>query len=75
LLNTASDIGIMQAHGYFDIQARPIVVERRRTPDRRMEWRGGRRDADWLSRPSGALKRLETLHRRASGIRMFLASL
>ena len=36
----------------------PIVTtERRRTPDRRTRWRGGRRDLDWLSRPLHAWPR------------------
>jgi hypothetical protein len=32
-----------------------LVVDRRRTPDRRAFWRGGRRDTDWLNRPLSAL--------------------
>ena len=36
-----------------------IAVERRRLPDQRREWRGGRRDADWTSRPIGAWRQLE----------------
>jgi hypothetical protein len=35
------------------------VYDRRRTPDRRKVWRGGRRDSDWLNRPIGGLNRLE----------------
>jgi hypothetical protein len=35
------------------------VPERRKTTDRRQGWRGGRRDSDWTSRPSGALARIE----------------
>jgi hypothetical protein len=35
-----------------------FAVDRRRTPDRRLEWRGGRRDTDWtLNRPAGVLDR------------------
>ena len=37
----------------------PLYVERRRCRDRRTEWRGGRRDADWTGRPPGALTRIE----------------
>jgi hypothetical protein len=33
--------------------------DRRGSPDRRLTWRGGRRDSDWMSRPPGALERLE----------------
>jgi hypothetical protein len=33
-----------------------FAVDRRRTPDRRGRWRGGRRDTDWtLNRPAGVL--------------------
>jgi hypothetical protein len=38
-----------------DLPAPPPVVERRRTPDRRAVWRGGRRDSDWINRPPSAL--------------------
>ena len=31
-----------------------LLVERRRTPDRRTVWRGGRRDSDWINRPPDA---------------------
>lgn len=30
------------------------VVDRRRIPDRRATWRGGRRDSDWEHRPADA---------------------
>jgi hypothetical protein len=33
------------------IEATP---DRRRCPDRRSKWRGGRRDTDWTCRPAGA---------------------
>ena len=33
-------------------------LERRKRPDRREVWRGGRRDSDWLNRPPGALDRI-----------------
>jgi hypothetical protein len=33
-----------------------FAVDRRRAPDRRGQWRGGRRDTDWtLNRPAGML--------------------
>ena len=35
-----------------------FMVDRRQSPDRRTEWRGGRRDSDWtINRPAGALDR------------------
>ena len=34
-----------------------VSVERRRQPDRRTVWRGGRRDTDWINRPPGAWER------------------
>lgn len=42
----------------FDI---PVAVpfERRTSPDRRIVWRGGRRDTDWTDRPTGAWERFE----------------
>jgi len=42
------------------------TLDRRRTPDRRTVWRGGRRDSDWQNRPLGALARLEQATRRRS---------
>ena len=48
-----------------DYEALPLVaVDRRRCPDRRMAWRGGRRDADWINRPPGVLARAERSQRR-----------
>ena len=44
--------------------ARPFPNDRRKTPDRRGGWRGGRRDSDWISRPPGALRRFNSLQRR-----------
>jgi hypothetical protein len=35
-----------------------ITMERRRTPERRIGWRGGRRDSDWRNRPHGVLARV-----------------
>jgi len=49
-----------------DVPAPPPVVERRRRPDRRMMWRGGRRDGDWRSRPPGALARFAATEGRST---------
>jgi hypothetical protein len=36
-----------------------VLIDRRNHPDRRVVWRGGRRDCDWTSnRPPGAIERL-----------------
>ena len=35
-----------------------VTMERRRTPERRIGWRGGRRDSDWKNRPHGGLERV-----------------
>jgi hypothetical protein len=35
-----------------------IAMERRHAPDRRSNWRGGRRDTDWTNRPDGSLSRV-----------------
>jgi hypothetical protein len=43
-----------------DVPDATPAVDRRRTPDRRTVWRGGRRDSDWINRPPGALVRLES---------------
>lgn len=43
-----------------DIPAAPFLMDRRRTPSRRVVWRGGRRDSDWRDRPAGAWARMET---------------
>jgi hypothetical protein len=40
-------------------QTTRTIVDRRRTPDRRQTWRGGRRDSDWITRPAGALALIE----------------
>lgn len=37
-----------------DLDACSGVVDRRRIPDRRATWRGGRRDSDWKHRPLDA---------------------
>jgi hypothetical protein len=34
-----------------DVPLAPPLVERRKNPDRRAVWRGGRRDSDWVNRP------------------------
>jgi hypothetical protein len=49
-----------------------VVVDRRRQPDRRSWWRGGRRNADWMSRPIGAWRHLEA---RLSPWRQWIAKL
>ena len=36
-----------------------VLVDRRRMPERRTTWRGGRRDLDWINRPPGVLSRLD----------------
>jgi len=47
----------MSAHNYTDSELPPVVTfDRRRAPDRRVGWRGGRRDSDWLNRPPGMLE-------------------
>jgi hypothetical protein len=43
----------------IDVPPPAPAYDRRRTPDRRKVWRGGRRDSDWVNRPFGALDRLE----------------
>jgi hypothetical protein len=39
-----------------------VSMERRRTPERRIGWRGGRRDIDWKNRPDGVLARVAANH-------------
>ncbi len=39
-------------------------ADRRTIPDRRAEWRGGRRDIDWRRRPANALAESATVRRR-----------
>lgn len=55
----------MELHETADwCDAAPVIlVERRRLPDRRASWRGGRRDADWFNRPIGAWRQVE--HRQS----------
>jgi hypothetical protein len=45
------------------------MVERRRSPDRRAVWRGGRRDSDWVNRPPDAWARLESRQRKPGLLR------
>jgi len=45
------------------------MVERRRTPDRRKVWRGGRRDSDWVNRPLSAWQTLEKRRQRPGLLR------
>jgi hypothetical protein len=49
-----------------------VLVERRHTPDRRGFWRGGRRNTDWMNRPIGAWRSLES---RLSPWRQWLGTL
>jgi len=41
-----------------DVPPPQPLLDRRKTPDRRKEWRGGRRDTDWINRPPDALAKL-----------------
>jgi hypothetical protein len=50
-------------------------VDRRRTPDRRKEWRGGRRDTDWINRPPDSLARLQAAQRHPGTIRRVVSTL
>jgi len=52
-----------------DLPTAPPFVDRRRTPDRRKVWRGGRRDSDWVIRPVGALARFESHRSRQNLLR------
>jgi hypothetical protein len=49
-----------------DVPPAPVVLDRRRTPDRRAVWRGGRRDSDWINRPPDALTKLESRQSKAA---------
>ena len=56
----------------LNVDPPPVVLfERRRRPERRMSWRGGRRDSDWLNRPPGALDQLQRFQ-QGGGWRRFL---
>jgi hypothetical protein len=51
----------MKLYSDFYSDVPPVIsLERRRQPDRRTEWRGGRRDSDWRNRPAGAWKEGKT---------------
>jgi hypothetical protein len=50
-------------------------MDRRRVPDRRKAWRGGRRDSDWQNRPLGALDRLDEAKAKVKLLRRALAAL
>lgn len=47
------------------------IPDRRQIPDRRAEWRGGRRDTDWLARPRMAA--MAASARVYSGVRSWLS--
>ena len=49
-----------------DVPPTPPAFDRRRSPDRRKVWRGGRRDSDWTNRPLGGLDRLEREAKRSA---------
>ena len=47
-----------------DVEVPPVAFcDRRQRPDRRVSWRGGRRDSDWLNRPPGVLDKFQRLQR------------
>jgi hypothetical protein len=48
------------------LKASSVAIDRRRSEDRRSNWRGGRRDSDWVNRPMGALENLERETRAVS---------
>jgi hypothetical protein len=58
-----------------DVPAAPPLVDRRRTPDRRAVWRGGRRDSDWVNRPLSGLANLETRQRKVNALKAVLSVL
>ena len=53
----------------------PPVYDRRRTPERRRIWRGGRRDSDWVKRPVDSFERLERRQAAQTGWRRVLTTL
>jgi hypothetical protein len=63
MAHTLSNLSVEKAvWGSSDVP--PFVPhDRRVTTDRRVEWRGGRRDKDWLRRPSGKLATFEKAQR------------
>ena len=58
-----------------DVPPLPPAMERRCTPDRRVQWRGGRRDSDWTNRPPDALARLEAAQKVTGWKRALLGML
>ena len=54
----------IDARGDTTVVPPVVLYDRRKCPDRRSTWRGGRRDSDWIHRPPGALRRFEQLQRR-----------
>lgn len=58
-----------------DVPPAPPLVERRKTPDRRKVWRGGRRDSDWVNRPPDSLARLEARQSKSGTIRHVVSTL
>jgi hypothetical protein len=59
-----------------DVPVAPPLVDRRRGPaDRRKEWRGGRRDSDWINRPPDGLAKLEAAERHPNALRRLVSSL
>jgi hypothetical protein len=52
-----------------------FTYDRRRSPDRRDSWRGGRRDSDWINRPPGAWDRFQKRQQRHGGFLHFVMSL
>jgi hypothetical protein len=58
-----------------DVPAAPVLMDRRKTPDRRIEWRGGRRDSDWVNRPLDAWPTMEAKQRRLTALRKALSVL
>jgi hypothetical protein len=58
-----------------DVPPLPPAMDRRRNPDRRAQWRGGRRDSDWTNRPPDALARLEAADRLTRLKRAVLSAL
>jgi hypothetical protein len=58
-----------------DVPVLPVVMDRRRQPDRRAAWRGGRRDSDWRRRPPGVWPRVAVDRTPPPGWRRLFASL
>jgi len=58
-----------------DVPPPAPLYDRRRTPDRRRVWRGGRRDSDWVNRPLDGLARVDRQHTKLSGWRRALSTI